>query len=207
MNIQDRLAEPFLPGEVQFRAGATTRDKSRALALGYVDARTVMYRLDNVVGMDGWYDHYCQLGEGGVLCELSVRVSAAGETPAEWITKCDVGAMSAQQDPGDKIKAAVSDALKRAAIKFGIGRYLYDLPQVWVDYDQNKQQLKQDPQLPDWALPWITSEQAQELSPLLAQTNSLAGFLAHYKIQKLERLPANRFAEAKERLLAKKAAK
>jgi hypothetical protein len=45
-----------------------------------------------------------------------------------------VAGPSDQKDAGDKRKAAFSDALKRAAVKFGIGRYLYNLPGVWCDY-------------------------------------------------------------------------
>jgi len=45
------------------------------------------------------------------------------------------------------VKAAFSDALKRAAVKFGIGRYLYRLPTTWCDYDPQKRQFRQLPQL------------------------------------------------------------
>jgi hypothetical protein len=38
---------------------------------------------------------------------------------------------------GDRMKAAFSDALKRAAVKLGIGRFLYHVPGQWVDYDRN----------------------------------------------------------------------
>src|SRR5438094_5089004 len=65
----------------------------------------------------------------------------------------DVGGQSEQPDEGDRRKAAFSDALKRAAVKFGIGRYLYRLPAQWVDYDPVKKQLAQLPQLPAFALP------------------------------------------------------
>jgi hypothetical protein len=47
------------------------------------------------------------------------------------VTKEDVG-------EGDSLKAAFSDALKRAAVKFGVGRYLYRLEKQWVDYDPEK---------------------------------------------------------------------
>jgi hypothetical protein len=47
----------------------------------------------------------------------------------------------------------VSDALKRAAVKWGIGRYLYSLPKQWVDYDPQEQRLASTTTLPSWALP------------------------------------------------------
>jgi hypothetical protein len=83
-----------------------------------------MDRLDQAAGVGGWHDAYDCLPDGSVVCRLSVKI---GQT---WITKLDVGAPSDQSDAGDKRKAAFSDALKRAAVKFGIGRYLYDLPAV-----------------------------------------------------------------------------
>jgi hypothetical protein len=51
------------------------------------------------------------------------------------------------------LKAAFSDALKRAAIKLGVGRYLYRLPSQWVDYDPTAGRFVKTPQLPAWALP------------------------------------------------------
>src|SRR6201988_2346453 len=51
------------------------------------------------------------------------------------------------------MKAAFSDALKRAAVKFGIGRYLYRLQAQWVDYDTAKRTFASTPQLPPFALP------------------------------------------------------
>ena len=80
------------------------------------------------------------------MCRLRLRI---GE---RWITKSDVGGPSEQPDGGDRLKAAFSDALKRAAVKFGIGRYLYRLPQQWADYDSQKRQFTTPPRLPDWAV-------------------------------------------------------
>src|SRR5262249_36601388 len=52
-----------------------------------------------------------------------------------------------------RMKAAFSDALKRAAVKFGVGRYLYRLPSQWVDYDPQRRQFARPPALPVSALP------------------------------------------------------
>ena len=129
-----KLAEPFPPGEVQWRVEALSRDKKRALVVPYVDARTVLDRLDKVVGPEGWHDAYEVLPDAERLvkdergerrerlCEVKCRLTVLG------VTKEDVG-------EGDSLKAAFSDALKRAAVKFGVGRYLYRLEKQWVDYD------------------------------------------------------------------------
>jgi len=143
--ITRALAEPFAPDEVKWKPAAVSGN--RALALCYVDARTIQDRLDEVLGPTGWQDDYELLPDNSVVCRLRLRLGG------EWITKVDVGGPSEQPDDGDKMKAAFSDALKRAAVKFGIGRYLYRLPQQWVDYDPQKKRFAKAPQLPEFALP------------------------------------------------------
>lgn len=143
--LAERLAAPFEPTELKFRAGSVSG--SRAQALVYVNARVVQDRLDDVMGVFGWQDSYELLDAGNVVCTLRLRV---GE---EWVAKMDVGGPSMQPDSGDKCKAAFSEALKRAAVKFGIGRYLYRFPLQWMDYDPQKKQLIGKPTIPAWALP------------------------------------------------------
>ena len=124
---------------------------SRALAVCYIDARAVMDRLDDVFGVAGWQDAYQPLAEGTVLCRLRVLIEG------QWVEKQDVGGESEQKDGGDRAKAAFSDALKRAAVKLGVGRYIYSLPLQWVDYDPQKKQFTRTPTLPTWALPKQTT--------------------------------------------------
>lgn len=145
--VWQKLSEPFPPGEVQWRIEALSRDKKRALVVPYVDARTVLDRLDRVVGPEGWQDAYEVLADGERtvrdergerrerLVEVKCRLTVLG------VTKEDVG-------EGDSLKAAFSDALKRAAVKFGVGRYLYRLEKQWVDYDPEKGRFT-PPKLPE----------------------------------------------------------
>lgn len=138
--IAQALAAPFDPAEVKFKPQSVSGN--RALAVPFVDARVIQDRLDEVLGVMGWQDSYECLPDGAVLCRLRIRLGA------EWITKEDVGGQSEQPDEGDRRKAAFSDALKRAAVKFGIGRYLYRLKPQWVDYDPQKRQILRPPALP-----------------------------------------------------------
>jgi len=145
--VWQKLSEPFPPGEVQWRIEALSRDKKRALVVPYVDARTVLDRLDRVVGPEGWQDAYEVLADAERavkdergerrerLVEVKCRLTVLG------VTKEDVG-------EGDSLKAAFSDALKRAAVKFGVGRYLYRLEKQWVDYDPEKGRFT-PPKLPE----------------------------------------------------------
>jgi hypothetical protein len=141
------LAEPFEPRQVKWLPKVVRQDS--ALGMPYVDSRTVMDRLDAVLGMENWQDSYDFLPDRAVMCRLAVRLPGT----AEWITKSDVGTESEQPDQGDRSKSAVSDALKRAAVHWGVARYLYRVPSVWARYDAKKKQFSEIPQLPAWALP------------------------------------------------------
>jgi hypothetical protein len=138
--ITQALAAPFDPAHVKFKPAVV--QGNRALALAYVDARVIQDRLDEVLGVENWQDEYDSLPDGSVVCRLRLRLGDA------WVTKVDVGSPSEQLDEHDRVKAAFSDALKRAAVKFGIGRYLYRLPSTWCDYDPQKRQFRQLPSLP-----------------------------------------------------------
>ena len=113
--MHDALCAPFPTEFVKWRVGG--KGDGGILPLCYVDARAVMERLDNICGMDGWYDEYEKV-DGMMLCRLSVLLPNG-----LWITKSD----GAPPSEFEGEKGMVSDALKRAAVKFGLGRYLYDL--------------------------------------------------------------------------------
>ncbi len=112
MELWRRLSAPFLNGEIKTRPQAHRQ-------LSYITARTVMNRLDDVLGPENWWDSYLPL-EHSVLCTLTVRLPD-GST----ISKQDAGGYAGMTDQGDDDKSGYSDAFKRAAVKFGVGRYLY----------------------------------------------------------------------------------
>jgi hypothetical protein len=138
--IARQLALPFTTSEVRYKPGAISG--ARALALPYVDARVVQARLDAVLGLAGWTDNYLPLPNGSVVCTLRCKIGRS------WIARSDVGGPSEQNDEGDRTKAAFSDALKRAAVKFGVGRYLYSLPQQWFAYDPQRRRFATPPPSP-----------------------------------------------------------
>jgi hypothetical protein len=138
-DIAKRLAEPFPDASIGMKPQSVKGN--RALVVFYIDARDVMDRFDTVVGMGNWQDDYELLPDGSVVCRLQIRVED------RWITKTDVGSPSEQPDGGDRLKAAFSDALKRAAVKYGIGRYLYSMPNLWADYDPAKRCFSNIPEI------------------------------------------------------------
>lgn len=116
-----RLKAPFPESLISWRAQTLTRDGSKALALAYIDARDVMNRLDEVVGAANWQDSYVVDGVR-TICTLSIRYGG------EWVSKSDgAGDTSVEAEKG-----SISDAFKRAAVKWGVGRYLYDIAAPWV---------------------------------------------------------------------------
>jgi hypothetical protein len=131
------LSAPFGDDEMEARAGATTGDKRSAMVLWYIDARAVMRRLDHIVGPEGWSFDY------DVLTPDCKKVK--GRLTVLGVTKCDAGEAAAEEEP---LKSAVSDALKRAAVHFGVGRFLYDLPAQWAEYDAQKRRFVEKPRVP-----------------------------------------------------------
>jgi hypothetical protein len=191
------LAQPFPAADVGFKPQAVKDNRGKPVA--YIDARAVMDRLDEVVGGENWQDCYEVVRDAqgkllGVQCTLSVRVPGT----AEWITKADVGSPSAQPDPSDQLKAAYSDALKRAAVKFGVGRYLYSIDLPWQPINQYKK-FDPPPQLPAWALPKVktrkvSADQANELSELAGAADvEVSSVLSYYHVESLTDLDEEQY--------------
>lgn len=129
----DALKAPFAPSKISWRIGSTNADKSKGMALAYIDARDVQDRLDEVCGIGGWQNRYIPMHDKKTVCEIGIRIFnpiRGPETPVtwEWVWKAD----GAGDSDVEAEKGALSDAFKRAAVKWGIGRYLYDIPSPWV---------------------------------------------------------------------------
>ena len=127
------LKEHFDLSEVQFRASTFSERTGKVMVLAYINSRTVQDKLDDVVGQGNWQNEFKPWGEGQ-LCGISVNVDG------QWVTKWD-GAATDEVLPSVKnkvtkvdlaLKSGLSDAFKRAAVQWGVGRYLYDAPTMWV---------------------------------------------------------------------------
>lgn len=62
------------------------------------------------------------LYQASVECRLTVK----------GITRTDVGEAVDEEGSEKLVKTAYSDALKRAAVHFGVGAYLYEMPRLYV---------------------------------------------------------------------------
>ena len=112
------LAAPTPKAETKTRPG-----RGGSGALTYVDARFVMDRLDSTVGPMAWTDSYRET-PGGIECTITIRFDNDSRFGGlyETASKSDVG-IASRIEPA---KGAYSDAFKRAAVKWGIARDLYD---------------------------------------------------------------------------------
>lgn len=142
--IEEKLKAPFAPDELEFRITAKTKDNTKGLAAAYIQNRAVQNRLDEVVGFNNWKNEFIVEGNSKI-CGLSIRVDG------EWITKYD----GASDTDIESTKGGLSASMKRAAVQWGIGRYLYKLPGQWVKIQPKGKsyEICERPTLPNWALP------------------------------------------------------
>jgi hypothetical protein len=151
-SIMKKLQRPMK--NIHFRP--KTCYNGKVLLLAYLDSRDVMNRLDEVVGFQNWQRDYKQI-KNNLFCGVGLFHQG------EWIWKWDCGTESEM----DKEKGEASDSFKRAAVSWGIGRYLYYLPTFKVDIQKTgtnyisikdkatNQQLKgyyNIPTMPRWAI-------------------------------------------------------
>jgi hypothetical protein len=163
VNLLDQLKVPFPVKSVHWRVGATNKseDDPKGIALAYVDARDVMIRLDTVCETD-WQCRYSHVTPKGVVCEIGIKIEG------EWVWRSN----GAGETDVEGEKGALSDAFKRAAVLWGIGRYLYMLPNTWVALKKQGRSfvVAETPQLPSWATPegFIAARRAPDLSENLS---------------------------------------
>ena len=123
--IQRELCAPFPFAETDFRPQGKLGSNGRGRVVGYIDARAVQARLDTVVGCQNWTFTWDVIALDQHLRAVKGRITIHG------IPKEDVGDSIGQAT--EPTKSAVSDAEKRAAVQWGIGRGLYELSLPWVE--------------------------------------------------------------------------
>lgn len=126
--ILTELSKPFHPSRITWKPGALTGKKDKALALAYADLRAYQNRLDEVCGLD-WSATYTPWGDR-IICHVTIN----------GITRSSTGEPdSASERNENSGSVAEAMAFKRACAMFGLGRYLYNMPSLWVEYDAPNQ--------------------------------------------------------------------
>lgn len=129
------LRRPFTPAAIKFKVQTNPKQRGngwgKALVVTYMDSRMAAERLNAIVPGD-WHDEYepmfrvSQEGAAGVVCRLSVCDQSRSDVGFEQNVASDMG-----------LKGLYSDAFKRAAVKFGIGAYLYAMPKMYLEPGEN----------------------------------------------------------------------
>ena len=132
--LQNKLSQPFEDKDIEWRLQWTNDDKTSGRAVPYVTNRAIQARLDSVVGVGGWKNEYIPWHSDGKKQSQICGISIYFEDKKEWITKYD-GAEDSDIEP---IKGGLSDSMKRAAVQWGIGRYLYEMDAVYVNLDNSR---------------------------------------------------------------------
>lgn len=156
------LEYPFAASEIEWRVLRATKDKTKGQVAAFIDSRAIQKRLDDVLGRENWQNRLCTVpgkDNGGTthICEISIFYADRGE----WITKSD-GAGCTDIEP---IKGGLSNAFKRAASMWGIGRYLYNLTGIWIPIKDGKY-------IPDEQLPVLAKQYNRFVNQYLAAGKS-----------------------------------
>ena len=150
--LHRRLSEPFAAADVEWRVTKLRNQNSEGLVVPFIDSRAIQNRLDDVVGpffwrtrFIPWHQYVPKPGKyedpnesqktpvSSQLCGLSIY----NEERKEWVEKVD----GAENTDIEAIKGGISDSFKRAAVIWGVGRYLYEIPARWTSLDFARQDL------------------------------------------------------------------
>ncbi|ASI80996.1 hypothetical protein ABH62_16740 [Bacillus cereus] len=115
-NIMESLQAEFPFEQLGWKITHTFESQGRffAYVAPFVDARAIQDRFDEVFGIDKWQVSYEKWGEKATKCTISVFLNE------RWISKED----GSEESDYSSVKGGFSNSLKRAAVLWGVGRYL-----------------------------------------------------------------------------------
>lgn len=125
------LTAPILPNEIEWRVQSQT-STGKLIVVPYINNRCVMHRFDAAFGAENWTSEFREI-TNGFICRLTVTINDRTIYREDGASKTNI----------EPEKGGISDAMKRAAVQFGLGRCLYDYPRVFIECDGKF--------IPDWA--------------------------------------------------------
>jgi len=150
MNLQD------LKKEISFKWRVQSSNQWGASCVAYIDSRQVQDLLDEVCGAENWQ---CRFEEhkNNMFCSIGIFYTDVVSGYSEWVWKSDCGTESQVE----KQKGEASDAFKRAAVMWGVGRFLYEQKIVklpvkeengkWIPYSEKTGKfIKNADQITQW---------------------------------------------------------
>jgi hypothetical protein len=129
-----KLSAPFDPFDIEWRIqqAGESNGKKWGMVLAYITNRAIMERLDEVFGVGGWQNEYQPMPDGGIICGIKAKMTT--RDGFEWIVKYD----GADKTAIEATKGGLSNAMKRAGVQWGIGRYLYRLDTTFVTLKEGR---------------------------------------------------------------------
>ena len=126
--ILPKLKQPM---QYKWRVQSFSKQKPEATCVAYIDARDVMDRLDEVCAF-GWERSHAEV-KGHIYSTVTIIMPDGSR-----INRTDCGTESETEAE----KGESSDSFKRAAVNWGVGRFLYDLEIKRVPASDKKEQGK-----------------------------------------------------------------
>lgn len=132
--IYKKLSEPFtaVTPDGEIVPAHKWRVQSGNRCIPYIDARQVSKRFNDVLGIENWSHIIEETNQKMLICTITIKIDG------EEFSHSDVGTPANVE----KEKSMASDALKRAAVHFGVGAYIYEIKPVEV----KDQAIKKDPE-------------------------------------------------------------
>ena len=133
VEVMEALSRPFPADVISWKPQAITKDRKRGLAVPYADPRAYLDRLNEVVPGEWHSKAAFTLAGGKLVCVVHLTILG--------VTRYGDG----ETDVSDANAATASSAqgFKRSATAFGLGRFLYDLPTPWEEYDAERRQFSE----------------------------------------------------------------
>lgn len=124
-----KLSEPFDEKTIGIKVQSYSKDETKAMLVAYVQHTDAYVRVEQVD--PSWSTQVLEVKyHAPDYCTVRMRLTILG------VSRDNVG-------DGSEEKGATSDAFKRCAMLFGVGRYLYDSETVWVPFNKQTDKYKQ----------------------------------------------------------------
>jgi len=105
-----------LKQQIPYKWRVQSANEYGANCVAYIDSRDVQDLFDKVCGAQNWSNKF-EEHKGNLFCSIGIDLDG------HWVWKSDCGTESQVE----KQKGESSDAFKRAAVMWGVGRFLYNL--------------------------------------------------------------------------------
>jgi len=148
----------------KWRVQSFSKKKPVATVVAFINSRDVSDVL-NEHAIYGWSDEYYEVA-GNTYCKVGIVMPDGSML---WKSDCGV------ESNTDKEKGQASDAFKRACVKWGIGRFLYNLGMEYVPASEVKR---------DNNWPYPIDEQGKQIWDLTEYVNNKRSGTKPFKFEK-----------------------